>query len=43
MAAQLPFIVARRPWQHVELIVAGTPTLPHDPGTEIVVATGPLK
>src|SRR5712692_5998926 len=35
MAEELPFIAARRPWEHADLIVAGTPTLPHDPRTEI--------
>jgi hypothetical protein len=43
MAEELPFIAARRPWEHADLIVAGTPTLPHDPRTEIVVADGPLR
>jgi hypothetical protein len=43
MAEELPFIAARRPWEHADLIVAGTPTLPHDPRTEIAVADGPLR
>jgi len=43
MAEELPFIAARRPWEHADLIVAGTPTLPHDPDNEIVVAEGPLR
>jgi hypothetical protein len=42
MAEELPFVAARRPWEHADLVVAGTPSLPHDPRTEIVVADGPL-
>jgi hypothetical protein len=42
MAEVLPFIAARRPWEHANLIVAGTPTLPFDPRTEMVIADGPL-
>jgi hypothetical protein len=43
IAEELPFVAARRPWEHADLIVAGTPTLPHDPRTQIVVADGPLR
>ena len=43
MAEELPFIAARRPWEHADLIVAGSPTLPHDPHTEIAVADGPIR
>jgi hypothetical protein len=43
MGEELPFIAARRPWEHADLIVAGTPTLPYHPSTEIVVADGPLR
>jgi hypothetical protein len=42
MGEELPFVAGRRPWEHADLIVAGTPTLPHDPCTEMVVADGPL-
>jgi hypothetical protein len=42
MAEELPFVAARRPWEHADLIVAGTPTLPYDPRTEMVVADSPL-
>ena len=42
LAEELPWVAGHRPWQHADLIVAGTPTLPHDPHTEIVVADGPL-
>ena len=43
MAEELPFVAARRPWEHADLIVAGTPMLPHDPGSQIVAAEGPLR
>ena len=39
---EVPFVAAHRPWEHADLILAGSPTLPHDPWTEIVVADGPL-
>lgn len=42
LAEELPFVAARRPWEHADLIVAGTPKLAHDPHIEIVVADGPL-
>lgn len=38
MAEEIPFFATQRPWERVDLIVAGTPDLPHDPDTEIVVA-----
>jgi hypothetical protein len=43
LAEELPFVAARRPWEHADLIVAGTPKLAHDPHIEIVVADGPLR
>ena len=43
MAEELPFVAARRPWEHADLILAGTSSLPHDPATEVVVADGPLR
>jgi hypothetical protein len=42
MAEELPFVAARRPWEHADLVLAGTPSLPHDPRAEVVVADGPL-
>lgn len=42
ISEELPFVAARRPWEHADLIVAGSPTLPFDPRTEMVVADGPL-
>jgi hypothetical protein len=41
MAEEFPFLAADRPWERATLIVAGTPPLPHDPGTELVVADPP--
>jgi energy-coupling factor transporter ATP-binding protein EcfA2 len=43
MAEELPFVAARLPWGHADLVLAGTPSLPHDPRTEVVVADGPLR
>jgi hypothetical protein len=43
MAEELPFVATRRPWEHADLIVAGRPTLPYDPHSQIVVADGPLS
>lgn len=42
MAEELSFVAARRPWEHADLVLAGTPTLPHDPRMEVIVADGPL-
>jgi hypothetical protein len=41
MAEEFPFLAADRPWERADLIVAGTPPLPHDPRTELVVACPP--
>jgi hypothetical protein len=38
MAEESRFLAADRPWERAGLIVAGTPSLPHDPATELVVA-----
>ncbi len=35
---EVPFLERDRPWQRARCIVAGTPTIPHDPETEVVVA-----
>ncbi|GAB7042949.1 hypothetical protein JCM9533A_68000 [Catenuloplanes niger JCM 9533] len=43
MAAELPFQAAQRPWERAAAIVSGTPRLPHDRATELVVAPGPLR
>ncbi|MFD2091775.1 uridine kinase family protein [Blastococcus deserti] len=41
-AEERPFLADERPWERADVIVAGSPVLPHDPDTELVVATGPL-
>jgi pantothenate kinase len=38
MAEEDPFLLADRPWERATVVVAGTPELPHDPRTEVVVA-----
>jgi hypothetical protein len=38
MAEEIPFLATQRPWEWASLVVAGTPVLPHDPITEVVVA-----
>jgi hypothetical protein len=38
MAEELPFNTAQRTWERADLIVCGTPEIPCDPVTEIVVA-----
>ena len=38
MAEEEPFLADQRPWEHADLVVAGTPQITFDPGTELVVA-----
>ena len=38
MAEEIPFLAAERPWEHADLIACGTPEIPFDPATELVVA-----
>jgi hypothetical protein len=38
MAEEIPFNAAQRTWERADVIVCGTPQIPCDPGTEIVVA-----
>ena len=38
MAEEKPFLTGQRPWEHADLIACGTPQIPFDPATEIVVA-----
>ena len=38
MAEEDPFLAARRPWERANLVVCGTPRIPVDPATEVVVA-----
>ena len=41
MAEELPFLGRERPWERADVVVAGTPPVPHGDG-EVVVADGPL-
>lgn len=41
MAEEIPFNAAQRTWERADVIVCGTPQIPCDPGTEIVVAPPP--
>jgi hypothetical protein len=38
MAEEIPFNADQRTWERADVIVCGTPQIPHDPGTEVVVA-----
>jgi hypothetical protein len=38
MAEELPFMADQRPWTRANVIVAGTPRLPHDRANEVVIA-----
>jgi hypothetical protein len=38
MAEEIPFQADQRPWERADLIVCGTPQIPFDPATELVVA-----
>jgi hypothetical protein len=37
MAEEIPFQAAQRTWERADVIVAGTPTIAHDPEREVVV------
>jgi hypothetical protein len=39
MAEEIPFNAAQRTWERADIIVCGTPEIPHDASTEIVVAS----
>jgi hypothetical protein len=41
MAEEIPFNADQRTWERADLIVCGTPEIPHDPSTEIVIAAPP--
>jgi hypothetical protein len=41
MAEEIPFNAAQRTWERADVIVCGTPEIPCDPVTEIVVAPPP--
>ncbi len=38
MAEELPFMARQQPWARANVIVAGTPSVPHDPANEVVIA-----
>jgi hypothetical protein len=38
MAAEIPFLADQKPWERATLVVAGTPELPYDRTTELVVS-----
>jgi hypothetical protein len=41
MAEEKPFNVAQRTWERADIIICGTPEIPHDPNTELVTASPP--
>jgi hypothetical protein len=41
MAEEIPFNAAQRTWERADVIVCGTPQIPHDPSTEVVAAPPP--
>jgi hypothetical protein len=41
MAEEVPFNAAERTWERADIIVCGTPEIPYDPSTEIVIAPPP--
>jgi hypothetical protein len=38
MAGEIPFNASQRTWERADIIVCGTPEIPYDPGSEIVIA-----
>jgi hypothetical protein len=38
MAEEVPFQAAQRPWERAAVVVCGSPDLPHNPESELVVA-----
>ena len=43
MAEEEPFLADQRPWERADLVAAGTPQIPFDPLTELVVAQPPRR
>jgi hypothetical protein len=41
MAEEIPFNAAQRVWERADVIVCGTPEIPCDPSTEVVLAPPP--
>jgi hypothetical protein len=38
LAEEIPFNTAQRTWERAGLVVCGSPEIPYDPGTQIVIA-----
>jgi hypothetical protein len=38
MAEEIPFQASQRSWGRADLITCGTPQIPFDPATEVVIA-----
>ena len=38
MAEEIPFQAGQRPWERADLIICGTPQIPFDPATELIIA-----
>jgi len=43
MTEEVPFLAGQRPWERADLVVCGTPEIPFDPATELVVAPPPVQ
>jgi hypothetical protein len=43
MAEELPFMARQRPWTRANVIAAGTPSVPHDPANEVVIAEADIR
>jgi hypothetical protein len=43
MAEEIPFLAGQRPWEHADLIACGTPQIPFNPDSELVVAPPPAR
>jgi len=41
IADEIPFNAAQRTWERADVIVCGTPQIPHDPSTEVIAAPPP--
>ena len=41
MREEFPFVAGQRPWRRAFAVVAGTPQLPHDPVSDVIVAPPP--
>jgi hypothetical protein len=42
MAEEIPFNAAQRTWDRADIIICGSPKIPYDPSTEIVIAPPPV-